>query len=215
MKSAGRTGIAAILVVTAVAIAQAKDPKSVDSKAGKKSDAGKPEGTVLQFKMKDIDGNDVDLSKYAGNVLLIVNTASKCGFTPQYKSLQELYEKYQSKGFYVLGFPCNDFGAQEPGSESQIKKFCTEKYAVTFPLFAKVKVKGKDACDLYKFLTSEKTDPRFAGEIPWNFTKFLIDRDGKVIGRFKHSDDPLKNKKLIEALEKALAPKPPAESPKG
>jgi len=215
--SVSRWILAGVIMVALTAIVDAKDPKpaSKSKQSSSGSDATGPEGTVLQYKVKDINGKDVDLSKYAGNVLLIVNTASKCGYTPQYKSLQALHEKYSSQGFFVLGFPSNDFRKQEPGSDSEIKEFCTKNYGVTFPMFSKVKVKGNDANEVYKFLTSKETDPKFAGEIPWNFTKFLIGRDGKVIGRFQPADEPLKNKKLIESLEKALAAKPPADADKG
>ncbi len=212
MKAAAvRRVVAGVVIAGLAAVALAKDPKPMSkAKAAgeKKSDDAAKADSVLDFRAKDIDGKDVELSKYKGNVLLIVNTASKCGYTPQYKSLEALYGKYHEQGLVVLGFPCNDFGSQEPGSEADIKKFCTDKFAVTFPMFSKVKVKGKDACDLYKFLTSKETDPKFAGPIEWNFTKFLVDRDGNLVGRFKPSDEPLKNKKLIEALEKSLAAKP-------
>src|SRR5262249_48104028 len=153
--SVSRWVLAGVIMVALTAIVDAKDPKPA-SKPGKKtaggSDASKPEGTVLQYKVKDINGKEVDLSKYAGSVLLIVNTASKCGYTPQYKGLQALHEKYSSQGFFVLGFPSNDFRKQEPGSDSEIKEFCTKNYGVTFPMFSKVKVKGNDASEVYKFL---------------------------------------------------------------
>jgi len=173
-----------------------------------KVDPAKIKETVLQFRVKDIDGKEVDLGQYYGKVVLIVNTASKCGYTPQYSKLNELYEKYGSQGFVVLGFPCNDFMNQEPGSNKEIKQFCSEKYSITFPMFAKVKVKGDEACDVYKYLTSKETDPKFAGPISWNFNKFLLDRQGQIIGRYKSSDDPLKCKDLIEKIEKALVAKP-------
>ena len=119
--------------------------------------------SILDFKMKDIDGKDVKLKKYKGNVLLVVNTASKCGYTPQYEGLEATYEKYKSQGFYVLGFPANNFGGQEPGTEAEIKEFCTSKYKVTFPMFSKIVVKGEGQHPLYKFLTDKKTDPDFGG----------------------------------------------------
>jgi glutathione peroxidase len=151
--------------------------------------------------MKTIDGKDVDLGTYQGKVVLIVNVASRCGATPQYAGLQDLYEKYKDKGFVVLGFPANDFGAQEPGSDEQIKEFCSTKYAVTFPMFSKITVKGPEKAALYKVLT-ETADP--SGEVGWNFEKFLIGKDGKIAGRFKtrvSPDDP----ELVSAIEAALA----------
>src|SRR4051794_22243164 len=162
--------------------------------------------SVLDFKMRDIDGNDVKLDKYKGNVLLIVNTASKCGYTPQYEGLQSTYTKYKDKGFYVLGFPANNFGTQEPGTETEIKEFCTSKYHVTFPMFAKISVKGEDQDPLYKFLTDKTTDPEFAGDITWNFNKFLVDRKGHVVARFSSKDTP-ESPAVTAAIEKYLAAK--------
>lgn len=158
----------------------------------------------LGFKMKDIDGTEVDLAQYKGQVILLVNTASKCGLTPQYEALETLYENYANRGFTVLAFPANNFNAQEPGTDSQIKQFCSMTYSVTFPLFSKISVKGEDIHPLYAYLTSEETNPGFGGEIPWNFTKFLIDRQGRVIARFAPKttpDDPA----VVQAIEKALA----------
>src|SRR5215213_2323080 len=160
--------------------------------------------TVFDFKMKDIDGKDIKLKKYKGNVLLVVNTASKCGYTPQYESLQTIYDKYSAQGFYVLGFPANNFGGQEPGTEAQIKEFCSSKYNVTFPMTSKISVKGDDQHALYKFLTHKDTNGDFAGDIEWNFAKFLVDRNGNVMARFASKttpDDP----KVTGAVEKALA----------
>jgi glutathione peroxidase len=162
--------------------------------------------SVFDFKMKDIDGKDVKLKKYKGNVLLVVNTASKCGYTPQYESLQATYEKYKDKDFYVLGFPANNFGGQEPGTEKEIKEFCTSKYKVTFPMFAKISVKGADQDPLYAYLTSKETDPEFAGDITWNFNKFLIDRKGKIVARFTSKQKP-DSPEVIEAIEKYIAAK--------
>ena len=166
------------------------------------NDAPKPK-SVLDFKMKDIDGKDVSLKKYKGNVLLIVNTASKCGYTPQYEGLQAIYEKYQNKGFYVLGFPANNFGGQEPGTEKEIKEFCESKYKVKFPMFAKISVKGEDQDSLYKFLTAKETNPKFAGDITWNFNKFLVDRKGNVVARFSSKDTP-ESETVTSAIEKEL-----------
>lgn len=155
----------------------------------------------LSGTMKSIDGQDVDLASYQGKVVLIVNVASRCGATPQYKGLQALYEKYKDAGFVVLGFPANDFGAQEPGSNEQIKDFCTSKYDVAFPMFSKITVKGPGKAKLYDVLTTS-ADP--AGEIGWNFEKFLIAKDGSIAGRFKTRitpDDP----GLVAAIEAELA----------
>ncbi|MCE9584387.1 MAG: glutathione peroxidase [Planctomycetes bacterium] len=133
--------------------------------------------------MKGIDGKEVKLSSFKGKVLVVVNVASKCGLTPQYAELESLYEKYKDKGLVVLGFPANEFGAQEPGTDAEIKDFCEQKYSVKFPMFSKIVVKGDGIHDLYKFLTGEKTNPGMSGEIKWNFTKFLVSREGKVVKR--------------------------------
>ena len=162
-----------------------------------------PKNMPLRFKMQDIDGKTVDLSRYEGKVVMIVNTASKCGFTPQYKALQALYDKYRERGFVILAFPANNFKQQEPGTDSEIKQFCSLNYDVTFPLFSKISVKGGDIAPLYSYLTNEETDPGFAGEIPWNFTKFLLDRHGRVIDRYQPKtapDDPAVVHKIEEAL---------------
>jgi glutathione peroxidase len=162
--------------------------------------------SVLDFKMRDIDGKDVKLDKYKGNVLLLVNVASKCGYTPQYEGLQAAYAKYKDKGFYVLGFPANNFGSQEPGTAAEIKEFCSSKYHVTFPMFAKISVKGDDQDPMYKFLTSKETDPEFSGDITWNFNKFLVDRSGKIVARFSSKDTP-ESETVTSAIEKYLATK--------
>ncbi len=152
----------------------------------------------LQFKVKNIDGEEVDLSTYKGKTVLIVNVASKCGLTPQYKGLENLYEKYQDKGFVILGFPSNDFLWQEPGSDQEIKQFCELNYKVKFPLFSKIKVKkGKDQAELYKYLTSPETNPGFDGDIEWNFQKFLVNKEGKVVKRYSPRTTP-------EEIEKEL-----------
>lgn len=162
--------------------------------------------SVLDFKMKDIDGKDVNLKKYKGDVLLIVNTASKCGYTPQYEGLENIYEKYKAQGFYVLGFPANNFGSQEPGTEAEIKEFCESKYKVTFPMFAKISVKGDDQDALYKFLTAKETNPLFAGDISWNFNKFLVNRKGEVVARFSSKDTP-ESETVTSQIEKYLKEK--------
>ena len=162
--------------------------------------------SVLDFRMKDIDGKDVKLKKYKGDVLLIVNTASKCGYTPQYEGLQAIYAKYQTQGFEVLGFPANNFGNQESGTESEIKEFCESKYKVTFPMFAKISVKGDDQHPLYNFLTAKETNPKFAGDISWNFNKFLVNRKGEVVARFSSKDKP-DGEAVMQAIEKYLKEK--------
>lgn len=161
---------------------------------------------VLDRTMKSLDGKDVDLSKYKGKVLLIVNTASKCGATPQYKDLQSLHEKYKDKGLVVLGFPCNQFGAQEPGTSVQISEFCTKNYGVTFDMFNKIDVNGKDADPLYKYLTSQNTKPKSSGPISWNFEKFVIGRDGDIAARFPTRTNP-QSKEVVSTIEAELQQK--------
>ena len=157
----------------------------------------------LSFTMKDIRGNEVQLADYKGKVVLMVNVASKCGLTPQYEQLQGLYEKYKDKGLVIMGFPANEFGRQEPGTDAEILEFCTTNYSVTFPMFSKIVVKGEGIHNLYKYLTEESANRGFAGEIKWNFTKFLIDRKGKVVARFEPKAKP-DNPELIAAIERAL-----------
>jgi glutathione peroxidase len=165
----------------------------------KKGDTKVPE--VLNFKMKSLDGKDVDLSKYKGKVVLFVNVASKCGLTDgQYKGLQQLHEKYAKDGLAIVGVPANEFGKQEPGTDKEISEFCTTKYNVKFDMLSKVVVKGDDIAPLYKHLTDKKTNPKFGGEIKWNFTKFLIDKSGQVVGRFEPRVDPLSDE-VVRAVE--------------
>ncbi|HEY3266267.1 MAG TPA: glutathione peroxidase [Armatimonadota bacterium] len=161
---------------------------------------------LLDRTMKDIDGKPVNLSRYKGKVLLFVNTASLCGNTPQYAGLEKVYREYKAKGLVVLGFPANNFGAQEPGSNGEIKQFCTSHYAVSFPMFSKISVKGPDQDPLYAYLTSSKTDPKFAGDVEWNFAKFLVNRKGEVVARFPAGHAPTEPD-VIAAIEKALAEK--------
>jgi glutathione peroxidase len=166
-----------------------------------------PPTTVYSFKLKNIDGKDVALKHYKGKVLLVVNVASKCGNTPQYAGLEKLYKQNQKAGFEVLGFPSNDFAGQEPGTESEIKSFCAQNYGVTFPLFSKIDVKGPNIHPLYKWLVASAARHE---EVEWNFAKFLIGRDGKVVGRFSpktQPDDPA----LVKAIQEALASKTDTE----
>lgn len=162
---------------------------------------------ALAFSMKNIDGKSVDLSQYEGKVVLFVNVASRCGYTKQYTGLQQLHEKYAEKGLAVVGVPCNQFGAQEPGTNEEIKQFCSSKYSVTFDMLDKVNVNddgsGK-ACPLYGYLTGVDTKPAGKGKVKWNFEKFLLDRKGNVVGRFGSGVEPT-SKELTEAIEKALA----------
>ena len=170
------------------------------------ADPEKKAASVLDFHVKDIEGKDVDLAGYKGKVLLIVNTASQCGLTPQYKDLEAIYEKYKGEGLEILAFPANEFGGQEPGSNEEIKTFCSTKYKVSFPLFSKVVVKGKGIDPLFDFLTSDATNPKFAGVIKWNFNKFLVDRKGEVIARFEPKKDNW-SEPVVSAIEKALTEK--------
>lgn len=155
--------------------------------------------SVYQFEVKTINGENISLSDYKGEVLLIVNTASNCGFTPQYKELQELYEKYKEKGFAVLGFPCNQFMNQEPGTESDIQSFCELNFGVTFPLFTKVDVNGKNAHPLFQYLTEEAPGLLGMKAVKWNFTKFLVNRSGEVVERYAPNTNP---KEIAEDIEK-------------
>jgi glutathione peroxidase len=164
------------------------------------------EASIFEFTMKDIDGRDVKLDAYRGKVIMIVNAASKCGYTPQYEGLQALYKSYQEQGLVILGFPANNFMGQEPGTEAEIKEFCSLKYNVTFPMFSKISVKGEDQHPLYTFLTNPKSNPDFSGEITWNFNKFLLDRKGKISGRFATKEDP-QSEAVTSAIEKLLSQK--------
>ena len=157
---------------------------------------------LLDTQVKTIDGESKTLASFGAKALLLVNTASECGYTPQYEGLEKLYEQYKGKGLVVVGFPSNDFGAQEPGSEAQIKEFCKVRYGVTFPLSAKVKTKGEGKSPVYKILT-EETAPAIKGDVKWNFTKFLVDGKGKVLARFEPKVEPLAAE-LTQAVENAL-----------
>ena len=158
--------------------------------------------TVKDLVVKDMDGKEVKLSDYRGKVLLIVNVASKCGFTPQYKGLETIYEKYKERGFEILAFPCNDFGGQEPGTNEEIKEFCETKFNVTFKLFDKIKVLGEDRSPLYaRLINNDVTDK---GDVKWNFEKFLIDRNGNIAARFRSKITP-ESEEITKAIEKELA----------
>lgn len=158
--------------------------------------------TIHDFTMKDIDGNDVKLETYAGKVVLLVNVASNCGYTKQYADLQKLYETYKDKGLVILGFPANNFGGQEPGSNAEIKLFCSENYDVSFPMFSKISVKGDDIHPLFKNLI-ETENPDFTGDINWNFEKFLVGKDGKLVHRFRSKTVPTSDE-MIAAIEAML-----------
>ena len=161
------------------------------------------EDSIYDFTMKDIDGKEVSLASFKGTALMIVNVASKCGYTPQYEQLEAVYKRYKDRGLVILGFPANNFMGQEPGTEAEIKEFCSTKYGVTFPMFSKISVTGADQHPLYGFLTNKATNPEFAGDITWNFNKFIIDRNGKVIARFASKDKPDADN-VIAAIETAL-----------
>lgn len=192
--------------------------KTADPQAAPAGDAGKtaqtdapvqaatPESVspyVLDFVMKDIDGNDVNLADYKGKVVLIVNVASRCGFTGQYKGLEELYQGKKDRGLVILGFPANNFGSQEPGTNAEIKAFCASKYNVTFPMFAKVSVAGIDKCDLYARLAAQPAP--IGGDPGWNFTKFLVDREGKVVSRYESRVRP-NDTQLVAKIDELLGP---------
>lgn len=162
------------------------------------------ERTVHDYTLNSIDGQPASLAAYKGKVVLLVNVASKCGFTPQYTALESVYEKYKDRGLVIVGIPANNFGAQEPGSNQEIKTFCSSKYHVTFPMMAKVSVKGDDITPLYQFLTDKSAHPQTGGAIQWNFTKFLIGPDGRVITRFEPDTTP-DSAQVTSAIEKALA----------
>jgi glutathione peroxidase len=166
----------------------------------------KGDAPVLGQTMKSLAGKPVKLSDYEGKVLLIVNVASQCGATPQYEDLQALHEKYSKEGLVVLGFPCNQFGKQEPGDSEEIATFCKKNYGVTFPMFAKVEVNGENACDLFKHLTSNEACPEDPGKVKWNFEKFLVNREGKVVNRFRTGVNP-SDKPVVEAIERELKAK--------
>jgi glutathione peroxidase len=176
---------------------------SVFARGGEEPAAANTNPYVLDHAVKDIDGKDVNLAVYKGKTVLLVNVASKCGFTKQYKGLEALYRKYKEQGFVIIGFPANNFNGQEPGTNEEIKQFCSSKFDVTFPMMSKISVKGDDIHPLYKQLTDA------AGEVKWNFNKFLVGRDGKLIKHFESKVTP-ESEELNGAIEKALA----ADAPK-
>lgn len=188
-----------LVALLALGLGLGVTPMSESTAADKKVPA------ALDFTMKDINGKDVNLATYHGKVILLVNVASECGLTGQYKELQAIYEKYSKDGLVVIGVPANEFGAQEPGTNADIKAFCEKNYKVTFPMMAKVVVKGKGICPLYDYLTT-KTDKKFQGPIGWNFAKFLIGRNGEVVARFDPRTAP-DDKSIVEAIEKELKAK--------
>ena len=155
---------------------------------------------IYDFNVEDAKGNEVKLEKYKGKVMLIVNTASKCGFTPQYKDLQKLYDDYNEKGLEILAFPCNQFAKQESGNNDEIQEFCQINYGLTFPVYGKIEVNGKNAHPLYKYLKSQKSGGLLGSRIKWNFTKFLVDRKGNVVGRYSPTINPIEIKTDIDKL---------------
>jgi glutathione peroxidase len=199
----------AAVAVAVTAFAKPGDQKDVIKEPTKMpaKKSGQQPGSPLDFKLKNIDGQEQSLSQYRGKVVLMVNVASKCGLTPQYKGLEALYEKYKDRGFVIVGIPANNFGGQEPGTEAEIKQFCSSKYNVTFPMMSKISVKGDDKHPLYKFLTEGKAGEDFAGDIEWNFAKFLVDRNGNVMARFSSRTTP-ESPQVNETIEKALAAEP-------
>jgi glutathione peroxidase len=191
--------LAALLLMGCDAGAQKATPPAEAPAAATNNNTGGKTMSFHDFTMKDIYGKDKPLADYRGKVVLAVNVASQCGYTPQYEGLEKLHEKYADRGLVVTGFPANDFGAQEPGPDSEIATFCTSKYGVKFPMFSKITVKGAEKNPLYAFLTQAAP----AGEVKWNFEKFLVGKDGQVVGRFPSSVTP-ESETLIQAIEKAL-----------
>jgi len=191
------------LLISALLLVAALSVLAAGKKAGK-APAAVHAASVYEFTMNDIDEAPVSLERYRGKVLLIVNVASKCGFTPQYEGLEKLYTTYKDAGLVILGFPANNFMGQEPGSDAEIKSFCSLTYGVTFPMFAKISVKGADQHPLYTWLTGTESNPDFAGDISWNFNKFLLNREGHVIARFGSRTKP-EDPELVDAIKKALS----------
>jgi glutathione peroxidase len=197
----------AFAVVAGVGVSALARPGDIKDTVKEPTTVTAKSGGPLDFKAKTIDGQEKDLSEYKGKVVLIVNVASRCGLTPQYSGLQAIYDKYKDQGLVVIGFPANNFNGQEPGTNEDIKTFCTTKYNVTFPMMSKISVKGDDKHPLYKFLTEGKAGQDFAGDVEWNFAKFLVDRNGNVIARFGSRTTP-DSPQVTAAVEKALAAEP-------
>jgi glutathione peroxidase len=189
MKYTNAIVLAAVLMVQMIAAAKTKEKQMETQPA------------LYSFTMKTIDGNEKNLSDYKGKVLMIVNVASKCGHTPQYKGLEALYEKYKDRGFMILGFPANNFLRQEPGTDSEIKQFCSTKYGVTFDMFSKISVKGNDQHPLYRYLTEQSPVP---GAVTWNFQKYLVDRKGNIVEKFAPGTEPAE-KEVIAEIEKLVS----------
>jgi glutathione peroxidase len=195
--------VIALAILIAIVVPAKSNDEAVPVQVEEKKNVEKTDHSVYRHKMKRISGEEKSLGKYQGRVLLIVNVASQCGLTPQYSQLVELHEKYADKGLSILGFPANNFGSQEPGTNSEIRQFCSANYGVKFDMFEKISVKGEDIHPLYKGLTSKEENGGLGGEIKWNFTKFLVDPRGKTIARFEPQvkpDDP----EVVKAIEKAL-----------
>lgn len=206
--------LTAVVTASMLQAQPAKPPAATPAAPAPKAEPAQPaakpaaDGYVLNHKVKAIDGAEVDLNKYKGKVVLIVNVASRCGFTPQYKQLEDLHKAKSGQGLVVLGFPANNFGGQEPGSDEEIKKFCESKFNVTFPMFSKISVKGADQHALFKQLAAAKGEPK------WNFTKYLIDREGKVVERFESSISPTSSE-VTETIDKLLGPEAAKPEAKG
>ena len=211
MKTKPMIMLAAVLALSAISCyetdsdVKSPEPETAESSESETAGAAKSETArgFYGFTVKDIDGNEVKLEKFKGKLLLVVNVASKCGYTPQYEGLQKIYEKYKDKGFLVLGFPANNFMRQEPGSNAEIKQFCKLNFGVTFPMFSKISVKGSKIDPLYKYLTSGEANADVSGNIKWNFTKFLVDKNGNVISRFGSGVKP-ESEEITAAIENAL-----------
>lgn len=206
-------GLVGSVPVWAQVQTQPAAPTSQPASRPAEAAAGRPAGapvtaataaSPLDFTVLDIEGREVPLARYRGQVVLIVNVASQCGLTPQYEQLQALHERYAERGLRILAFPANNFGGQEPGTNAEIQRFCTDRYRVRFDLFGKISVRGADQHELYKFLTSPEKNGRFGGDIQWNFTKFLIGRDGRVVARFEPRTKP-DAAEVVAAIEQALA----------
>ena len=204
--------IALVLTAMALCVAATAAPPVPPSETGAQAPMAQPVTdesrkdvpAVLDFEMKRLDGEPAELAQYQGKVILIVNTASRCGLTPQYEALQDLHERYAEQGLAILGFPANDFKEQEPGTDAEIAEFCATNYGVEFDMFSKVVVTGEEKCDLYRFLTAPETNPEFPGEIQWNFEKFLISRDGRIVNRFHPKVKP-DAEEVVKAIEAELA----------